>query len=255
MLRLQDVEVFSRRLLDEAINSSIGGLQTEMCGYFIKDINSDIFYQMYENTHADPVNNFSMAETCYIDASKKGEVIGLFHSHINGNSEFSDIDKASCERLGIPWVLYVIPTEEIIIKTPSGWIAPYTGREFVYGVFDCYALVKDVYKQNLGIQLSDYPRGKVGEWNDNSDWNFFVDNFGAEGFTEVARNSVFKKYDILLMQIGSRKFNHCAIAWEPSKNTMLHHLLDRFSSIDVFGGMSFRVGKRLRYSRLIVPTP
>lgn len=253
MIALQDIEVYNRVLLDAATNSAVNGIQSEMCGYFIKAKNEEIIFKLYPNSHPDPQHTFKMTELDYLDASSYGEIVGLFHSHINSNTEFSDIDKGSCERLGIPWILYVIPEESIHIMYPSGWVAPYTGREFIYGLFDCYALTKDIYRKDLGIILNDYPRGEVGEWNDVPGWDFFNDNFAKEGFVEVPSRTPFKKYDILLFRIGSRKFNHCAVCWEPNRNTMMHHLLDRASVLGVFGGSTFRIGKRLRYSQPLAP--
>ena len=41
---------------------------------------------------------------------------------------------------------------------PSGFKLPYVGREFVFGVVDCYTLVHDWYAREYGVQLHDYDR-------------------------------------------------------------------------------------------------
>jgi cell wall-associated NlpC family hydrolase len=56
---------------------------------------------------------------------------------------------------------------------------PYVGREFVFGVVDCYTLCRDWYNREFGLNLNDYDRRDKfwlrGE-------NLYLDNFAKEGF-------------------------------------------------------------------------
>jgi proteasome lid subunit RPN8/RPN11 len=247
MLTPTDLLPLKRKLLDICINNQ----PNESCGFLVKQSSNLIVYPCL-NVHPDPLNHFEISANSYAEASNQGEIAAIYHSHTysseqNGKVGFSQVDQAACEASGLPWVLLVLPQEELKTLYPTGYTLPYIDRPFVYGLLDCYALVRDVYKQDLNILLNDYPRGEEGEWNDKADWNFFVDNFAKEGFVECDRRAPLKKYDILLMQIGSAKLNHAAIVWEPERNIILHHLAGRFSGYTVFGGSSYRIGKKLRH--------
>jgi cell wall-associated NlpC family hydrolase len=97
------------------------------------------------------------------------------------------------------------------------------GREFVHGVHDCYAIVRDYYHQ-LNIELQDYPR--QGEW-----WlqgqALYRNNFAAEGFVEVPWETM-RPHDVLLMRVRSQEVeNHAAIYL--GNNVILHHLMNSLS--------------------------
>ena len=38
--------------------------------------------------------------------------------------------------------------------------APYLGRDWVYGIHDCYSLMRDFYRRELEIVLDDFPEEK-----------------------------------------------------------------------------------------------
>jgi proteasome lid subunit RPN8/RPN11 len=247
MLTLIEFLPLKRTLLDICLNNQ----PYEACGFLIWQ-SSKLTIFPCQNVHPDPLNHFEISVNSYAAAAKKGQIAAIYHSHTyssiqNGKLDFSQVDRAVCEASGLPWILLSLPQEEVKILYPIGYIPPYIDRPFSYGLLDCYALVRDVYKQDLNILLNDYPRGKEGEWNDNPSWNFFVENFAKEGFVECDRRAPLQKYDILLMQIGSAKLNHAAIVWEPERNIVLHHLAGRFSGYTVFGGSSYRTGKLLRH--------
>jgi proteasome lid subunit RPN8/RPN11 len=230
-----------RTLLDYAQSKS----PEESCGYLVRKDDDKLYFFPSPNIYHDPSwkdaknERFAISAEAMASAENHGEVVALFHSHTfasiyNGKLDFSEADKVACEALGMPWVLAVLPQEDVKVLMPSGYRPPLMGRQFVYGAIDCYALVRDAFYE-IGITLNDYPRGALGEWNDNPNWNFFEENFAKEGFLEVDRKDA-RKYDVLLMQVRSQKINHVGLMWEPSANVFIHHLIDRLSERSLWDG-------------------
>lgn len=234
-MQLQEIEHLNRALIDYAVSV----YPLEACGLIVKTQSGYEFVEI-KNIHDSPHDNFAISSNDYARASIRGEIAAIFHSHVdasiyNGKFDFSEADRVACEQLGIPWVLAVLPTQEIKINKPSGYRLPLLGREFSYGVVDCYGLIRDAYA-DIGIKLYNYKRGKLYEWNDDPTWNLYEDYFKQEGFVEIDMGSNLRKYDLLLMKIQSDKINHGALMWEPDKNIFIHHLVDRLSELSVFGG-------------------
>lgn len=167
--------------------------------------------------------------------SAGGELVGFVHSHTNGNPEPSPVDKISCEKMGVPWHIFCLPLHTWTTYEPSGFVPPLVGREWVWGVMDCWSLVRDAYRQ-FGIFLNDYERGPLyyyeGEskrrfiWHKDG-WDMFVENCQAEGFTEVRD---IQPYDWLLMKYRCTNINHGAILLPGGD--ILHHMLGARSKVE-----------------------
>lgn len=161
-------------------------------------------------------------------AEDLGEVVAIAHSHPNIPASPSQADIIACNRSGIPWIIVSIPSEEHYLLNPEEFNVPLVGRQFFHGVLDCYSLIRDYYKQELNIDLNDYPREP--EWW-NKGQNLYLENFKKENFLEV---NTAEKHDIILMQNGSDTVNHGGIYLGDS--IILHHSPNRLSSRDVYGG-------------------
>lgn len=231
-----------RQLIACAIQES----PKEMCGYIVQDEHSTFFYQAENVIPHNPKWNSSPTEAFAIDIQERahveslGEILAMVHSHTqandcNGKLEFSSIDKAACNRGDIPWLLVTLPDQQIQVLQPNpNEIVPLLGREWFYGVNDCYSLLRDAIAE-AGVKLNDYPRVSLAD-QESPDWNLYQDNFARENFVEIDLFSDLQRYDLLFMQINSTKINHAGILMEPDKNIFYHHLVNRLSSADVFGG-------------------
>ena len=175
--------------------------------------------------------NFVMAPSDYAAADDAGAITAVVHSHPNISPKASMADRAAMEASGLPWHIVGWPVGTWASYTPEGWEPPLIGREWCYGVLDCYALARDWYKQEWGLELSDYERH--GEW-----WhkgmNTFVENFANEDFVEMPQDSEPQYGDALLMQIVSPVSNHVAIYI--GDDLILQHLERRLSSRDLWSG-------------------
>lgn len=209
------------RLSDEA-------LPNEACGLIV-----DGKVVPCPNTHETPTSNFRIAAEDYIRADAMGAIEAVFHSHGPGYpAKFSPADIRMCKQQNVPWVLYHTEKHSFAWADPSG-DAPYLEREWVYGITDCYALVRDFYRREFGIVLDDFDRGEELEW-ESRDWQMFGRNYAKQGFHHIDKPG--QKGDVLLMQIDAPFPNHVGVM---SGDGMLfyHHLMDRLSQASIWGGL------------------
>jgi len=183
------------------------------------------------NIHSSPSDNFGIAAEDYARADKLG-IEAIFHSHTGFNNRFSAHDIKSCKTINLPWVMYCLGTNSWHEMNPTGG-APYLERPWIYGMYDCYGLVRDYYRGEFGIVLDDYERGDEFEWK-SSEWRMFEKNFRLQGFSEI--DGDIQKGDVLLMQLQANFPNHVGVFHNPSHNIFYQHLLDRLSEATVYGG-------------------
>lgn len=166
----------------------------------------------------------------FADASDRGQIVAIVHSHPMSSPVPSECDKVSCERTNLKWYIVGGLTGDWFELTPSGYKAPLVGRTWAHDVLDCYALIRDYYKDVLNVEIPDFARDF--EW-----WhkgqNLYLENFEKAGFFEVELSEI-KKHDVILMQAQAPVINHGGVYLGDGK--FIHHLHKRLSSKDVFGG-------------------
>lgn len=113
-----------------------------------------------------------------------------------------------------------------------------TGRPWDYGTFDCYSLTRDYFAEK-GVQLHDYPR--EGFWWERGE-SWFMDNFEKEGFVEIDQSELVPGC-VIIMQIMSPTPNHTAVYL--GDNVILHHLMNRLSSREIYGEFYRKVTKHV----------
>jgi proteasome lid subunit RPN8/RPN11 len=197
-------------------------------------------YWPCRNTAATPSEHFVLAPEDYAAADDAGEILMVVHSHPDAPARPSEADRVACEASELPWAIISAENAEggprateVQTLEPCGYQAPLVGRPFAHGVLDCYALVRDWYKQEWGLALPDFER-RDGWWDDGRS-NLYMDHLVECGFHEVKLADI-QRGDLLLMQVRSKNLvpNHAGI-WLGDSN-MLHHMHGRLSSRDVFGG-------------------
>lgn len=212
----------------EIVRISDEALPNEACGFIV-----DGKVVECKNTHETPESNFRISAEDYIRADAMGTIDAVFHSHgPNYPAKFSPADVRMCKQQNIPWVLYHTEKHNFVWADPSG-NAPYLGREWVYGITDCYALLRDFYRREFGIILDDFERGEELEW-ESRDWRMFDRNYEKQGFRPVDKPG--KKGDMLLMQVDAPFPNHVGVM---AGDGMLfyHHLMNRLSQTSIWGGL------------------
>tara|TARA_B100000131_G_scaffold321815_2_gene373850 strand:- start:218 stop:931 length:714 start_codon:yes stop_codon:yes gene_type:complete len=187
-------------------------------------------YYPCNNLAETPDEHFVLDPIDYVECEKKGEIVGIIHSHPITNHHPSSADLVACEKSGLPWFIVNPKTELWGECKPSGYELPYVGRYFFHGIVDCYTLLQDFYKKEFGIKMGDYHRRD--KWWEKGE-NMYLDNFKKEGMREVDMDEL-KYGDILFMKLESEVPNHGAIYL--GDMIILHHVQGRLSSRDVYGG-------------------
>ena len=199
-----------------------------------------------------PCNNLSTySQQCfildpedYVKADALGEITAIVHSHPITPPSPSQADKVSCEQRGLKWHIVNPKTETWGYCEPTGYKPPLIGRQWVWGVTDCWSLVRDYYKEQHNIQLLDYQRPITPQ--DFLDNPLFEQYAERTGFKELNKNEKLQKGDVLLMSILHPTLNHVAIFLG---DEILHHLADRLSTREPYNEWLLKcTGKRYRYA-------
>ena len=180
----------------------------------------------------------------YVKADNLGEIIAIVHSHPITPPEPSEADRVSCEHSNLKWYIVNPKTEKWGYCEPCGFKPPLRGRQWVWGLQDCYSLVRDWYKQEKNIELRDWTRPTTPE-------EFLLNPMFEQcawrtGFRELRSDEKLINGVLLFMSIGSPGLNHVAIFLD---GDVLHHLADRLSCKEPYSEWLLKcTGKRLRYA-------
>ncbi|MBB5496888.1 C40 family peptidase [Paraburkholderia sp. MM5384-R2] len=214
------------------------GAPRESCGVVVKKSDGSLLYVPCRN-QADGRDVFRLDPQDAANAEDQGELVAYAHSHVYTPATPTDADRAGMARTGLPWIIVNYPTGAFTINDPVPFVAPLEGRNFVHGVHDCYAIVRDYYATRLGITLADYPR--VWGWWENFDLpDMYRENFAREGFVSVHEGALdtealrkLRPHDLILFRIRAPRDNHAGIY--TGENFMIHHLIDELSRRELLG--------------------
>ena len=201
-----------------------------------------------ENIHPRPEESFAISAEDYARLEGLG-IEAVFHSHLGFDERFSRHDILACKESGLPWVMYCTGANSWHQMDPTG-NAPYLERPWIYGIYDCYGLLRDYYRREFGIELDDYERGDEFEWT-SPEWRMFEKNFRSQGFSEAPEGDI-RKGDMILMQLQADYPNHVGVIHQPDQNIFYQHLLNRLSEASVYGGYWQKCTTRiLRHKELL----
>ena len=204
-----------------AVRARAGDFNREVGGVFIITQPNVAEFFPCKNT-AERADIFS---PCYADtmaAEDRGPLVGYVHTH-NGSCEPSQTDLEFCARSRRPWW--------IVSQTGFRRVNPgmkLEGRQFAWGVQDCYTLIMDWYAAS-GVVLPDFVREK-DFWLRGEDP--YMDGLKTAGFSVVDAEPDLG--DGVLMSIRSRNAipNHGAVHIGDTR--IIHHLPNRLSMVELY---------------------
>ena len=216
----------------------------ESCGLLI-DVKGKEKYYPCKNLSSYSQQCFIIDPEDYAKAEDSGKVLAVIHSHPVTPPVASQADMISCEESGLIWHIVNPKTEQWGFYKPSGYKPPLIGRHWVWGITDCWSLVRDWYKEKLGITLRDWDRPTTPEE--------FIENPMFEkcawrtGFRQLRPEEKLENGELIFMSIMATGLNHVAIFLD---GDVLHHLADRISCKEPYNQWLLKcTGMRLRYAQ------
>jgi len=214
---------FDDQAIADAVDHAKEMFPLESCGAII-----DEEYVRFENRAEDKAKSFVIDDPEFDLAYQNNEVQAVIHSHDNYRMA-SKADQQQQIEFDIPFgVINLLnrSVTHVIFWGDSLPIEPLKRRFFFYGVWDCYALVRDYFRVKWNHTLPNVARD-FGFWNENK--SVFEPNMEQDGFDVIPVHlDDIQPNDILLYNIhGTTYINHCAVLQE--NGLVLQHFQNEVS--------------------------
>ena len=218
-----------QKLLDSILKHAENEYPNEACGVIVDTGKTQKFIPC-KNMSDNPKEHFLISPDEQLEAEKQGEIIMIIHSHPDSPMLVpSEFDRIQCDYSGIEWGIVSYPEGDFCTISPRV-NRDYTGRQWLLGYADCWALIMDYYQREFNITLKNYSVAR--EWWEDGKENIYDDNWQVEGFIEVELKDM-KVGDIIMMKINSSVTNHAALY--VGDNLILHHAFGQLSSRTPYG--------------------
>lgn len=172
---------------------------------------------------AEDDNDFVIDSKQYIDIGHRADITAIVHSHPDASCEPSENDIKYCNSLGIPYWIFSYPEMELNIIKPVRETKALYGREYEFGVTDCFEAMRD-YLASENINIPARAAFEDDWWEKSLD--YFTDEIIKDyGYTKVEGN--MKPNDVIIFTINAKVGNHCGVYL--GDDIFYHHAENRVS--------------------------
>lgn len=193
----------------------------EACGILGVQKGKQVWYPC-NNVAKDPYNDFAIDSLQYLKLKRVVDITAIVHSHPDASSEPSKSDINNCNAIGIPYHIYSYPEMDLTIVTPVSSEKSLSGREYQFGISDCFEASRDYYK-SIGISLP-FRDAYEDDW-----WLKGLDYFNEEYINSwnFYKVDTPEKNDLLIFNVNSAVGNHCGVYL--GNDVFFHHAVNRLS--------------------------
>jgi proteasome lid subunit RPN8/RPN11 len=222
----------------------------EACGFVVVNGLGEAIVMPCENQARNKRGMFVIDPRKHLEAERLGHIAAFYHSHADAEMIRPEAARFSREDLDIsyetclPALLYTHPNDTWHFNLPATFTpSPLLGRPFVWGVWDCYTLVRDYFLLNKKTVMGSY----FPPENPSASSDFGYETLSKnENFHEIPLSEA-RKDDVLLLKVKSDFINHCLIY--QGNNEFLHQPAFKLSSKGVLDDRYQKyVVKTLRYN-------
>jgi len=171
---------------------------------------------------ADNDDDFILDSKEFIDISHRSDIVAVVHSHPNSSPEPSKSDINYCNATNLVYYIFSYPSMEQYTLKPIKNKKSLYGREYKFGVNDCYEAIKDYYN-SISIPIRDRALFEDNWWNRSLDY-FTEEYIATWNFKKVAD---LQENDFLVFNIHSNIGNHCGVYL--GNDIFYHHAENRLS--------------------------
>tara|TARA_Y100000816_G_C26068952_1_gene562051 strand:- start:272 stop:976 length:705 start_codon:yes stop_codon:yes gene_type:complete len=162
----------------------------------------------------------------YIKLLRTTDIVGIVHNHPDKSPEPTELDVKQCNALGIPYYIFSYPEMELNILQPEKSVIDLYGREYEFGVLDCFEAMRD-YLKSKNIEIP--PRALFeDDWWKKEDLDYFSTEVIKDwGGKPININSDLQENDVLIFKVEAERNNHCGVYL--GNDIFYHHAVNRLS--------------------------
>lgn len=230
--------MFTEEILKSIKKHALETSPEECCGLLLKQGERTSVYPTKNASTHDRRFTFSIDVLDMLEAHKQGAVIGYYHSHNTpvDSAIFSETDIHNVRIHKLISVLYNTCSNQFYFLDDAKQLN-YLGRQFKLGSSDCFALVREYYQRELGLNITDYFRDSRWFLRDPDLWTAHLDEHGGivvhkgNDFDE----SVLRVHDLILIK-GQEMQNPSHGGVYIGNGMLLHHPYKALSTIEPLCG-------------------
>ena len=165
---------------------------------------------------------FVISSREFFKAKQKFDIVGIVHSHPDGEATPSEHDIDCCNALGIPYYVFSFPEMELVVVEPKSRNNLLSGREYQFGINDCFEAARDYYA-SIGINLPHRDLYEDDWWKKGLDYftEEYIETWGFKKVSDPQPN------DLLIFSVTTDVGNHCGVYL--GNDLMFHHAEKRLS--------------------------